>query len=173
MINKFGKAFLTLFCIGYFKYAPGTAASFITCLTWYMVGDFTDFSLHKNKIYISFFLIIIVFYSIIMIDRIYKKKDSREIVIDEFIGQSIPLVAFLYRPENFIPNCCYKSLIEMPSVLWIVFSFLLFRFFDIIKPYPINLIDRKIKNGLGVMLDDILAGIFTTIVMYIIYSLWF
>ena len=108
-----------------------------------------------------------------MIDRIYKKKDSREIVIDEFIGQSIPLVAFLYRPENFIPNCCYKSLIEMPSVLWIVFSFLLFRFFDIIKPYPINLIDRKIKNGLGVMLDDILAGIFTTIVMYIIYSLWF
>ena len=52
-------------------------------------------------------------------------------------------------------------------------AFLLFTFFDILKPYPINLIDRKIKNGLGVMLDDIVAGIFTTIIIYIIYSLWF
>ncbi len=173
MIDKIGKTFLTLFGIGYFKYAPGTAASFITCLIWFMVGDFTKFSLHQNKIYLTFFLIIIIFYSIITIDKIYKKKDSKEIVIDEFVGQSIPLIAFLYRPDNLIPNCCFRSIVEIPSISWIILSFILFRFFDILKPYPINLIDKKIKNGFGVMLDDVVAGIFTTIVIYIIYFLWF
>tara|TARA_Y100000591_G_scaffold38961_1_gene28803 strand:- start:257 stop:775 length:519 start_codon:yes stop_codon:yes gene_type:complete len=172
MIKTLGRSILTLFGIGYSKYAPGTVASFITCLTYFILGE-SDFSLHKNKIFISFFLIIIFIYSIIIIDKFYKKNDAREIVIDEFMGQSIPLIAFLFRPENFIPNCCYQSVIEIPSVIWILLSFILFRFFDIVKPYPINLIDKKIKNGFGVMFDDVVAGIFTTLILYIVFGLWY
>ena len=76
MIDKFGKAILTMFGVGYFKYAPGTAASFITCLIYYILW-LSDFSLHSNKIYLVFFLIIILFYSIIIIDKLshlFKKK---------------------------------------------------------------------------------------------------
>ena len=56
---------------------------------------------------------------------------------------------------------------------WIITSFILFRFFDILKPYPINIIDKKMKNGLGIMLDDIIAGIYSTIAGFIIWTLWF
>jgi len=52
---------------------------------------------------------------------------------------------------------------------WIILSFILFRIFDILKPYPINLIDKNIKNGFGVIFDDVVAGVFATIVLYIIF----
>ena len=175
MIKKFGLPILTLFGVGYFKYAPGTAASFITCLIYFTLTE-SAFSLGINKFYIVVFLIFVLFYSIIFIDKlspIFKKKDPREIVIDEFVGQCIPLVSILFRPDGFIPNCCYKGTIEEASVIWILLSFILFRFFDILKPFPINIVDKKMKNGVGVMLDDIIAGIYSTIVIYIIYALWF
>ena len=175
MIKKFGLPILTLFGVGYFKYAPGTAASFITCLIYFTLTE-SAFSLGINKFYIVVFLIFVLFYSIIFIDKlspVFKKKDPREIVIDEFVGQCIPLVSILFRPDGFIPNCCYKGTIEEASVIWILLSFILFRFFDILKPFPINIVDKKMKNGVGVMLDDIIAGIYSTIVIYIIYSLWF
>ena len=175
MIKKFGLPILTLFGVGYFKYAPGTAASFITCLIYFILTE-SAFSLGINKFYIVVFLFFVLFYSIIFIDKlspVFKKKDPREIVIDEFIGQCIPLVSILFRPDGFIPNCCYKGTIEEASVIWILLSFILFRFFDILKPFPINIVDKKMKNGVGVMLDDIIAGIYSTIVIYIIYALWF
>ena len=76
MIDQFGKAFLTMFGVGYFKYAPGTAASLITCLIYLLINKY--FVL----IYFLIFLTIVSIYSIIFIDRIYKKKDEKEIVID-------------------------------------------------------------------------------------------
>ena len=175
MIKKFGLPILTLFGVGYFKYAPGTAASFITCLIYFILTE-SAFSLGINKFYIVVFLFFVLFYSIIFIDKlspVFKKKDPREIVIDEFVGQCIPLVSILFKPDGFIPNCCYKGTIEEASVMWILLSFILFRFFDILKPFPINIVDKKMKNGVGVMLDDIIAGIYSTIVIYIIYALWF
>ena len=175
MIKKFGLPILTLFGVGYFKYAPGTAASFITCLIYFILTE-SAFSLGINKFYIVVFLFFVLFYSIIFIDKlspVFKKKDPREIVIDEFVGQCIPLVSILFKPDGFIPNCCYKGTIEEASVIWILLSFILFRFFDILKPFPINIVDKKMKNGVGVMLDDIIAGIYSTVVIYIIYALWF
>ena len=175
MIKKFGLPILTLFGVGYFKYAPGTAASFITCLIYFILTE-SAFSLGINKFYIVVFLIFVLFYSIIFINKlspVFKKKDPREIVIDEFVGQCIPLASILFKPDGFIPNCCYKGTIEEASVIWILLSFILFRFFDILKPFPINIVDKKMKNGVGVMLDDIIAGIYSTIVIYIIYALWF
>ena len=172
MIKKFGLPILTLFGVGYFKYAPGTVASFITCLIFYILGE-SKFSLHNNDIYLVFFLIIILFYSIIIIDKLshlFKKKDAREIVVDEFIGQSIPLISFLFRPEEFA-NLGGRT--NNAVIIYILLSFILFRFFDILKPFPINIVDKKIKNGVGIVLDDIIAGIYSTIIIYIIYALWF
>jgi len=172
MIKKFGLSILTLFGVGYFKYAPGTAASFITCIIYYILW-IAEFSLHNHKIYLVCFLIIILIYSISIIDKLsqfFKKKDPKEIVIDEFVGQCIPLVAFLFRPESLSH---LRGQTNNYILIYILLSFILFRFFDILKPYPINIVDKKMKNGVGVMLDDIIAGIYSTIVIYIIYALWF
>ena len=171
MIDKFGLSILTMFGVGYFKYAPGTTASFITCLIYYILW-LSDFSLHSNKIYLVFFLIITLFYSIIIIDKLshlFKKKDPGEIVVDEFVGQSIPLMSFIFSADTFVPIGEKTDNL----IIFILLSFVLFRLFDIVKPFPINIVDKKMKNGVGVMLDDIIAGIYSTIVIYIIYALWF
>ena len=151
MIDQFGKAFLTMFGVGYFKYAPGTAASLITCLIYLLINKY--FVL----IYFLIFLTIVSIYSIIFIDRIYKKKDEKEIVIDEFIGQSIPIFYSYY----LLGQDTFNAYLFM-----IILSFLLFRFFDILKIFPISVIDNKLKNGLGVVLDDILAGIYSAVIIY-------
>ena len=167
MIDKFGKAFLTMFGIGYFKYAPGSAASIVTCLIYLLIGFRLNFT------YLIIFLIVVSLYSIILIDKIYKKKDAKEIVIDEFIGQSIPFafLAFLWGNLKFLRNEIGETLIFTTMIEWTLASLFFFRIFDILKPFPINLIDKKIKNGFGVILDDIVAGIFASISVYIIL-LW-
>ena len=174
MINKIGKTILTMFGIGYFKYAPGTVASFITCLIFYSLASIDGI----NQIIFPYiiFLIIIFIYSTILINKIYKKEDSKQIVIDEFIGQSIPLLAISTSNELNIKLIAFLDNVSSQLgfnwfEIWILISFILFRFFDILKPFPINLIDKKIKNGFGVILDDIVAGIFATISLYIIL-LW-
>jgi phosphatidylglycerophosphatase A len=174
MNNKIGKTILTMFGIGYFKYAPGTVASFITCLIFYSLASIDGI----NQIIFPYiiFLIIIFIYSTILIDKIYKKEDSKEIVIDEFIGQSIPLLAISASNELNIKLIAFLNNISSQLgfswfEIWILISFILFRFFDILKPFPINLIDKKIKNSFGVILDDVVAGVFATISLYIIL-LW-
>ena len=154
MIDKFGKTFLTMFGIGYFKYAPGTASSLITCLIYLLISK------HFVLSYFVVFLIIVSIYSIILIDKIYKERDAKEIVIDEFIGQSIPIF-FTYNLASDFEE----------YLLMTILSFLLFRFFDILKIFPINLVDSKLKNGLGVVLDDILAGIYSAIIIYFLIYL--
>ena len=159
-MNKFGLSLLTMFGIGHIKYAPGTIASFITCLIYYFL-----FSIDVNFYY--FFLILLI-YSIILIDKLsyhFKEKDPKEIVIDEFFGQSIPfvIVMFIYTMP---PTKSWTSNLEFEAYYFFLF-FILFRFFDIYKPFPINIIDKKMKNCFGVMLDDIMAGVYTFIVFYI------
>ena len=112
----------------------------------------------------------ILIYSIILIDKLihkFKKKDPNEIVIDEFIGQSIPLVTIYFIPQSFF----LEYLNPNGRDLWYLSSFITFRLFDIFKPWPISIVDKKIKNGIGVMLDDIIAGVFSTIATIFIYIL--
>ena len=153
MIDKIGLALLTLFGIGHIKYAPGTVASFVTCLIYYPL-----ILIKINFIYLLIIFLILLIYSIILIDKLshhFKEKDPKEIVIDEFIGQSIPLI---FMSEYIISS-------KNPFLFFL--AFFLFRFFDILKPFPINIIDKKMKNGLGVVLDDIIAGIYTSITILI------
>ena len=190
--DKFLKAMLTMFGIGYSKYVSGTVASFVTCIIYLLIymSSFSQFNislflLFYNPEYVVWFLIIITISSINLINdrsfrhkfaKLFKKNDPKEIVIDEFIGQSIPIISYWYF--NFgVANDSFKnasSFFYFNSFwAWIITSFILFRFFDILKPYPINIIDKKMKNGLGIMLDDIIAGIYSTIAGFIIWTLWF
>ena len=178
MIDKFGKAILTMFGVGYFKYAPGTAASFLTCIIFYLLYT-SSFYIGQGPAVIVCILLIILVYSIIIIDKLsylFKKKDPEEIVIDEFIGQSIPIIAYSYLSFFAVGSSFDAFFIFFegrPFIGWLITSFILFRFFDIVKPFPINIVDKKMKNGLGVMLDDIIAGIYSTIACVIIWALWF
>ena len=171
MISKFGILVLTMFGIGRSKFAPGSLASFVTCLIYFPIFIYKP----------NFLILVIIFavfsiYSIVLIDQLqnkFKKKDPKEIVIDEFIGQSIPIL-YLYVTIN-ITGAINKNWNDYLGFLLISFLsfFLLFRLFDILKPFPINLIDKKLKNGFGVVLDDVLAGIFTTITYYCGYIIYY
>ncbi len=142
--KKFPYNFSSSFGVGNSKFFPGTLASLITLPIVWLIKDF--FSL-------SFFLIILLFYSItsfFLIKVCIKNitdKDPKYIVADEHIGQSIALIF------------CDQKIFDY------IVSFMLFRFFDIVKPFPINIIDKKIKNAYGVILDDVLAGIYVCIII--------
>jgi phosphatidylglycerophosphatase A len=156
MINKFNLLFLTLLNIGKIKFAPGSVASLATCIFFFILQNYL------NLIILFFLTILVFFYSLISINKSYnafKSEDPQEIVIDEFVGQMLPLLA--------IP--IYETLNPAPKLFYCVAAFILFRFFDILKPYPINYIDNNTKGALGIMLDDIVAGIFTTIVLIIVF----
>ena len=155
-----------MFGIGYSKYASGTVASFVTCVIFYLL--YSVGYLESRGIYLICIIIIIFFLSILLIDKFsdaFDEKDAKEIVIDEFVGQNIPLFFLLFIPLN---TATYNK----DFMILIVLSFIFFRFFDILKPYPINLIDKKMKNGLGVMLDDVIAGIFSALLIYMVTLIW-
>jgi len=157
MIKKINIFILSMFAIGRSKYAPGTVASFITSLIFIFF-----FTVQINILILIFSVSLIFIYSVYSIDTYgiyFDEIDSKEIVIDELVGQSIPILTIYCFVEN---NDIYNF------ILYTFFSFALFRFFDITKPYPINKIDRHMKNGFGVMLDDIVAGIYASIFLIII-----
>jgi len=161
MIDKFGKSILTLFGIGYFKYAPGTAASIVTCALWLLL-----YSWEINFLLLAFLYLIILLYSIILIDKLSKKfseTDAKEIVIDEFLGMSLALFPFYV----YLATRGWWHVMDDFSGA-VIACFILFRFFDIVKPFPINLIDKKLKNGLGVVMDDLIAGLFSLLIVWIV-----
>ena len=160
MNNKFYINLLTIFGIGKIKYAPGTFASLFACLFYFYL-----FSQKANFFAILIFYFFLIILSINLIDRLskkFKKNDPKEIVIDEFIGQSIPILVLYVLFKDAYDRDLFYFLTPV--------AFIFFRFFDILKPFPINLVDKKIKNGFGVVLDDILAGLFSIILLFLI--LW-
>ena len=143
-----------MFGIGNSKYAPGTVASFITCVIYIFF-----YSFQVNIFFLILILVLIFIYSVYSIDVLKKnfsETDAKEIVIDEFIGQSIPILTiYTFLEKNNLSD----------FILFTFASFILFRVFDIWKPYPINKIDLNMKNGFGVILDDIVAGIYTIVIL--------
>ena len=157
MINKLNIILLTMFGIGNSKFAPGTVASFIACLIYIFCFNF-----EISIVLLILINLVILIYSIIIIDKYpknFQSIDAKEIVIDEFIGQSIPVLSiYSIFSENYFGQ----------FIMFTLISFILFRFFDILKPFPINLIDKNMKNGFGVLLDDIVAGFFSSFILLII-----
>ena len=152
---RLSRLIATFFFIGYAKIAPGSIASLVTTLLVYF------FSKDLNS-YLFVFTILLTtisaFYAIGVYTYGLIDKDRSEIVIDEVIGQSIALLPLLFfeEPKFTELNIC-------------VISLFFFRFFDIIKPYPINIFD-KMNNTFGVIFDDILAGAFSAILLTLVLS---
>ena len=142
--------------VGKIKYAPGTIASLITCLLFLLL-------INVFSIFFVLLLTVIIFcYSHVAINNSFDSYDSddpQEIVIDEVVGQMLPLLA--------VP--IYETLYPAPIEYYCVAAFILFRLFDIWKPFPISYIDNNTKGALGIMLDDILAAIYTVIVLTVVF----
>ena len=138
--------YIPFFGIGYIPIASGTFGS--------MAGIILGYIIYLIEFNLFYILIPILFILGIISSNIYEKqtniKDSSIIVIDEVVGQLISMMFFMHN--NFL----------------VILSFFIFRFFDILKPWPASYIDNKIKGGMGVMLDDVIAGIYTIFTIYII-----
>ena len=158
MIKTFNYLFVTCFGIGSFRFAPGTITSFITTIFLYSL--FHIIKLSNNVILIVLVLIFIYsFYAVSEYIKENENKDPKEIVVDEFIGQSIPI--YLYE----MAHGSTKN--PQESVLFYLYIFILFRYFDIKKPFPVNYFDKKFKNSFGVIIDDVVAGLYVVITLII------
>ena len=146
---------VTFFYIGHTKIAPGSIASLVTTMIFYLFA--------KHLISYLFIIIILIttflaFFAISVYTYKLIEKDRSEIVIDEVIGQSIALLPLLLLEQT-----------NPPQLFMCMISLLFFRFFDIVKPYPIYKFD-KMNNTFGVIFDDILAGVFSALFLLIALS---
>ncbi len=144
--------FVSLFYSGYFKIWPGTFASLISLLILFPLVKFNIIPLF---LLISLFILIFIL-SLFFINKFSsqtKTHDSSIIVIDEFLG--IYLIIIFY-------DLIYIS----SDILTLILIFIVFRIFDILKIFPANIIDSKMENSLGVLLDDLVASIYTIIILY-------
>ena len=162
MLNKINFLFVTLFGIGKIKKVPGSFASLATTLFLF----FLFHVLNVSPNFVLFSVIIIFFISLYAVNIFIKdltNKDPKEVDIDEFIGQSIPIC--LYEIAHNMPK-------ETDQILKFYFiMFILFRIFDITKPYPVNYYDKNFKNSFGVIMDDVCAGLYVVaiLVLYMIF----
>jgi phosphatidylglycerophosphatase A len=143
--NHFILFFATGFGAGYSPIAPGTAGTLVAIPIYYFLS-FIPFPLYELTIITFFFLSSWISEKA---ERHWGKRDHPRIVIDEMMGF---LITMLWLPK---------------TTLFIILGFFLFRFFDIVKPPPIRLLER-VKGGYGVVLDDVLAGVYSNIILQII-----
>ena len=155
-MNKLNFLFVTLFGIGNLKKIPGSYASLATTIFLFILFHILNAS--PNIVLIG--VIIVFFISLYAVNIFIKdldNKDPKEVVIDEFIGQSIPICLY---------EIAHEGTRENSQVLTFYFiMFILFRIFDITKPYPVSYYDRNFKNSFGVIMDDVCAGLYVVAVL--------
>jgi phosphatidylglycerophosphatase A len=130
----------SLFGIGFIPGCPGTAGSLFGLLFVGLIKDQAIFSL------LVVFIVVLAFFIAGKAEKVFGRKDAKQIVIDELAGI---LITFLFIPKTFI---------------FILVGFFLFRLFDIIKVFPANLLEKK-KGSLGIVGDDLVAGIYANLVL--------
>ena len=154
MIKKFNSLFVTMFGLGNIKIIPGTFGSIATIIILYFFFHILNVS--SNLILLALIIILIFsFFSVSAYIKNNENKDPGEIIIDEFIGQSIPI--YLYEVSHGTEKEPNEALIFYGV------CFILFRFFDIIKPFPVSYFDKNYKNSFGVIMDDICAGFYVVL----------
>ena len=163
MNNKINYLFVTLFGIGKIKKIPGSVASLFTTIFLFFL--FHTLNISPNIVLFS--IIVIFFISLYTVNIFIKdldNKDPKEVVIDEFIGQSIPICLY---------EIAHEGSRETEKILTFYFiMFILFRIFDIVKPYPVSYYDKNFKNSFGVIMDDVAAGLYVVavLVFYMVLS---
>ena len=166
MIKKFNSLFVTMFGLGKIKIIPGTLGSLATVIILYILFHILNIS--SNLILL--FLVIIFIYSFSAVANHIESnedKDPKEIIIDEFIGQSIPIYLYeISHGTEKLPN---------EAIIFYAICFLLFRFFDIKKPFPVNFFDKNFKNSFGVIMDDVCAGLYVvlSLICFMVLSSYF
>ncbi|MEW6376084.1 MAG: phosphatidylglycerophosphatase A [Thermodesulfobacteriota bacterium] len=145
-MNRFFLFLATGFGVGYSPIAPGTLGTLIT-IPIYLILSAIHSPLYELTL-VTFFLLSIWISE--QAQKYFGKKDDQRIVIDEMTGF---LITMFWNPR---------------TVLSILIGFFLFRFFDILKPFPIPLLERRYRGGFGIVLDDVLAGVYANIILQII-----
>ena len=158
--------FVTMFGLGKFPKIPGTFGSLATVIILYIFFHILDLS--SNLILIGLIIIFVFsFFAVAVHIKDKENKDPKEVVIDELIGQSIPI--YLYE----ISHGTEKSSNE--AIIFYGVCFILFRFFDIVKPFPVNFFDKNFKNSFGVIMDDVCAGFYVvlSLICFMVLSSYF
>ena len=154
MIKILNTLFVTMFGLGKVPKIPGTFGSLATVVVLYLF--FHIFNISSNIILIGLIIIFIYSFSAVALHiKNNENKDPKEVVIDEFIGQSIPI--YLYEISHGIeknPN---------EAIIFYGICFVLFRYFDIMKPFPVSFFDKNFKNSFGVIMDDVCAGLYVVL----------
>ena len=152
---KLANFFVSFSFAGYIKIIPpGTFASFLSIVILFPIVEYKIISL---EIFVVIFFVIFLL-SLFFINKFSshtQSHDSKIIVIDEFLGVYLILIF-------------YDQIKTINPYVTIMLIFILFRFFDILKIFPANIVDRKLKSAFGVILDDLIAGIYTIIILYIV-----
>jgi phosphatidylglycerophosphatase A len=149
ILNRFFLLLATGFGVGYSPIAPGTLGTLLAIPVYYFLSNIAS-PIYEVTLIGFFFL------SVWISEKgeiFFGKKDDSRIVIDEMIGF---LIAMLWVPK---------------TILFITIGFLLFRFFDILKPFPIRHLERRLKGGFGVVLDDVMAGVYASIILHFLYAI--
>ena len=156
MYNKIIFLTVTLFGIGKIKKIPGSIASLATTIFLFFLFHILNFS--PNIVLVSVFVVFFIsLYAVNIFIKDLDNKDPKEVVIDEFIGQSIPICLY---------EIAHEGTKETDQVLIFYFiMFILFRIFDIVKPYPVSYYDKNFKNSFGVIMDDVVAGLYVVAVL--------
>ena len=161
-MNKINFLFVTLFGIGKLKKIPGSYASLVTTIFLFILFHLLNFS--PNAVLIGITIVFIIsLYAVNIFIKNLDNKDPKEVVIDEFIGQSIPICLY---------EIAHEGTKETSQILKFYFiMFILFRVFDITKPFPVSYYERNFKNSIGVIMDDVCAGLYVVaiLVLYMVF----
>ena len=156
MIKTFNSLLVTMFGLGKIKFMPGTFGSLAT--TIFLFYFFHMLNISPNIILIGWIIIFIYsFYAVSTYIIDSKNKDPGEIIIDEFLGQSIPI--YLYEISHGTTKTGDQA------IIYYSLFFILFRYFDIMKPFPVSFFDKNFKNSFGVIMDDICAGLYVVLTL--------
>ena len=145
-MNRFFLLIATGFGVGYSPVAPGTLGTLVAIPVYYFLSDIPS-PLYEITLISFFFLSVWISENA---ETFFGKKDDPRIVIDEVMGF---LITMLWVPK---------------TTGFIMIGFFLFRFFDILKPFPIRRLERRLKGGWGVVLDDVMAGVYANIILHLI-----
>ena len=160
MKKKINLLIATFFGYGHLTKIPGTLTSLVTTFFLYIFFEILNYR-ELNFILIMYSIIFFYsFYAVMDSETTFDNKDPRQIVIDEVLGQAMPIILIVYLSQS--------GPLNIDVEIYYILAFVLFRFFDILKPFPVSYFDNKHKNYFGIIMDDIMAGLYSMLVIYLV-----
>ena len=146
----------TLGGVGLFPIAPGTVGSIFGWIIFIVLSHYIE------MIFATIFIVFLSIYVSNVASKDLVNKDHKSIIVDELAGIWLAMIPVIYIASS-----------QYERTLYAVLTLIFFRLFDILKPYPISYVDKNFKDGFGIVLDDLIAGIFagilaTAIILFLI-----